>query len=83
MGDAIADDDAWQLAVLSRVLILHPARLSATELRREMRADAHDFARTDAHNRAVDDLIAAGLLRHDGDSIIASRAAMHFDHLHA
>jgi hypothetical protein len=81
MGDAITDDEDWQLAVLSRVLILDPARLSATELRREMRADAHDFTRTDAHGRAVEDLIAAGLLRRDGDSIIATRAATHFDHL--
>ena len=83
MGDTLADDEAWQLAVLTRVLILHPARLSAAELRREMRADAHGFDRTDAHNRAVEDLVAAGLLRRDGDSIIATRAAMHFDHLHA
>jgi len=35
-------DETWQLAVLSRVLILHPERLSATELRREMLANDQD-----------------------------------------
>jgi hypothetical protein len=79
--DAVHSDERWQFAVLSLVLRFHPERLSATELRREMLAGDYDFAKTDSHNRAVRDLIAAGLLRHDGDSIVATRAAMHFDML--
>jgi hypothetical protein len=74
-------DEAWQLAVLSRVLLLHPERLSATELRREMLAGEQDFERIDAHDRAVRDLIGAGLLRRDGDSIVATHAAMYFNSL--
>jgi hypothetical protein len=76
------EDDAWELAVLSRVLVLHPERLSAEELRREMLADGREFARLDAHGRAVRELIAAGLLRRDGDSVVATRAAVRFAALH-
>jgi hypothetical protein len=72
-------DRAWQSAVLTCVLCFHPERLSATELRREMLADDQDFEQTDSHDRAVRDLIAAGLLRRDGDSIVATHAAMCFD----
>jgi hypothetical protein len=75
-------DRSWQLAVLTRVLVLHPFRLSEAELAREILAGTRDFAPTDAHRRAVRDLVAAGLLRHDGDSVIATRAAMHFYLLH-
>jgi hypothetical protein len=75
-------DEAWQLAVLSRVLILHPEHLSADELRREMLADRRDFAQTDAHDRAVRDLIACGLLHRAGDSIVPTRAAVRFHGLH-
>lgn len=74
-------DEAWQLAVLSRVLALYPERLSATELRRVMLDGEQDFDQIDSHDRAVRDLIAAGLLRRDGDSVVATHAAMHFDSL--
>jgi hypothetical protein len=43
------DAEGWQIAVLSRVLVLHPPLLNADELRREMLA-------------AVGVLVAAGLL---------------------
>ena len=75
-------DEAWQLAVLSRVLLLHPERLSIDELRREMLAGDRTFPPTDACDRAIRDLVAVGLLRHDGDSVIATRAAMYFAVLH-
>ncbi|MCU1675564.1 MAG: hypothetical protein JWM93_322 [Frankiales bacterium] len=75
-------DKARQLAVLSFALVRYPERFSADELRREMLADRQDFAGTDAHNRAVRDLLASGLLRRDGDSVIPSRAAVRFHDLH-
>ena len=81
-ADAERTDEAWQLAVLTRVLALHPERLSADELRRETLSGRREVAVVDAHDRAVDDLVAAGLLRRDGDSVIATRAAMHFARLH-
>lgn len=46
-----------------------------------MLAGAQDFDQTDSHDRAVRDLIAAGLLRRDGDSIVPTHAAMCFDAL--
>jgi hypothetical protein len=80
--DPATEDAIWQLAVLSRILRLHPERLSAAELEREMLAGERGFAQLDACTRAVRDLVAAGLLRHDGDSVIATRAATHFALLH-
>jgi hypothetical protein len=75
-------DEAWQLAVLLRILILHPERLSGEELRREMLVGYAGFAQADALDRAVRDLSAAGLLRRDGDSIVPTRAAVYFYALH-
>jgi hypothetical protein len=57
--------------------------LTGEELRRELFVDRHDFSQADAQDRAVRDLIAAGLLRREGDSIIPTRAAMHFYKLHS
>jgi hypothetical protein len=71
-------DESWRIAVLTHVLLEHPALLTGEELRREMLVDQRAFSETDAHDRAVRDLIAAGLLRREGDSIIATRAAVHF-----
>jgi hypothetical protein len=75
-------DEAWQVAVLSLVLLLHPAFLSADELENEMLADRQGFTETDACDRAVRDLVASGLLRRDGDSILPTRAAVRFHALH-
>jgi hypothetical protein len=74
-------DEAWQLAVLYCVLKLHPERLSFAELRRQMFVDDQDFSQADAFDRAVCDLVAVGLLRHDGDSVIAPRAASYFSRM--
>lgn len=81
-GQTELPDEDQQIAVLLHVLIEYPANLSAEELRRELLADDQDFARTDAHDRAVRDLIAAGLLRRNGDSVSPTRAAVHFYNLH-
>jgi hypothetical protein len=78
----VLSDEAWQLAVLTRVLVLEPERLSDVELRREMLAGERAFARIDAYERAVRELVASGLLRHDGDSIVATRAARRYAELH-
>jgi hypothetical protein len=81
IGEAGLSDESWQIAVLSYVLLEHPAFLSVDELRREMVADCRDFSESDAHDRAVRDLVAAGLLRCDGDSILPTRAAVRFNAL--
>lgn len=81
-GPTELPDEAWQRAVLSLVLVLHPERLSPDELRREMLTGVQGFTETDAHDRAVRDLVASGLLRRDGDSVIPTRAAVRFHALH-
>lgn len=83
LGDQALPDESWRLGVLSHVLLEHPALLTGEELRRELLVDLQDFSQTDAHDRAVRDLVAAGLLRREGDSIIPTRAAMHFYKLHS
>ncbi len=83
LGDREPSDESWRIAVLSHVLLEHPALLTGEELRRELLVDRQDFSQTDAHDRAVRDLIAAGLLRREGDSIIPTRAAVHFYGLHS
>jgi hypothetical protein len=83
IGRVELSDESWQIAVLSHVLLEHPALLTAEELRREILVDHRDFSEIDAHDRAVRALIAAGLLRREGASIIATRAAVHFYALHS
>jgi hypothetical protein len=76
--DRTHPDEMWQLGVLCCILVMQPERLSEAELRREMLVDEHDFSQVDECERAVRDLVASGLLRHDGDSVIPTRAAMRF-----
>jgi hypothetical protein len=75
---AMLSDETWQLGVLTSVVVMHPERLSYAELRREMLVDEQEFSQTDDFDRAVRGLVASGLLRHDGDSVIPTRAAMRF-----
>jgi hypothetical protein len=75
-----AEDEGVEAAVLQQLLDLHPARLTPSELIRELGAD-RGFAERDAVERAVRDLAAAGLL-HRGDGFVApSRAALRFSEL--
>jgi hypothetical protein len=71
-----ATDEAVESAMLRHLLDLHPIRLTATELRRELLGQEDDFAARDAIDRAVRDLTAAGLL-HTGDGFVSpTRAAL-------
>jgi hypothetical protein len=74
MHDHGTDDDATQRAVLSLVLAEHPILLAASEIEREVGSG-------DATDRALRDLISAGLLRREGALILPTRAALHFDAL--
>jgi hypothetical protein len=80
---ATVSDEAFEAAVLSHLLVLHPTRLSMCELLREMCPASDDFGERDGCERAARDLIAVGLLRRDGDSIVPTRAALRFDALAA
>lgn len=82
MSTTPADEDAkTERAVLAFVLNLHPTRLSRGELARALASDPEDFAARDAVCRAVDELVAAGLLHRDGHFVAPTRAALRFDAL--
>jgi hypothetical protein len=71
------EDELTQQAVLGLVLAEHPAHLSVGEIVREMGpGDA-----TDAAERAIQDLVGVGLLRCEVESVLPTRAALHFDRL--
>ena len=62
------EDAIAERAVLTQVLLLHPDHLTIPELVRETAAGSEDFAEGDAMERAVCDLISAGLLHCRGAS---------------
>jgi hypothetical protein len=68
------DDLRDQSAVLSLVLDGHPTLLAASEIAREMGPG-------DAVERAMRDLTGAGLLRREGETVLPTRAALHFERL--
>jgi hypothetical protein len=65
-------------AVLPRVLELHPRRLTGRGLSLDLVGDTPAPA-IGRYERAIRDLVAAGLLRADGDSIAPSEAALRAD----
>ncbi|HEY8809777.1 MAG TPA: hypothetical protein VIM28_07115 [Solirubrobacterales bacterium] len=76
-----AQDTTIEAAVLRQLLALHPIQLTVGELAREIGGQTTDFAQTDAVERAVRELAAAGLAHGVGDVVIPSRAALRFDEL--
>jgi hypothetical protein len=76
-----AEDAATESAILRQVLELHPVLVTATELTRELGGESPDFADQDAIERAIRDLAGAGLLRHHGDLLMPTRAALRFSEL--
>jgi hypothetical protein len=77
------DDAATESAVLHLVLELHPTSLTGEELVREMGEAEDGFAGREAIERAVRDLVAAGLLHHSDGFVRPTRAALRFEQLEA
>lgn len=75
------EDAQDRRAVLFRVLALHPAHLTTAELVREITAGAEEFEGTDVIERAIGDLVGAGLLNRAAGVIAPTRAALVFDSL--
>lgn len=69
-------DQGTQGAVMALVLAEHPTLLTLGDLAREIDGE-------DAVVRAVRDLVAVGLLRREGGSVLPTRAALAFDRLSA
>jgi hypothetical protein len=77
------DDAKWQQAVLGCLLdqspyrASRPSQLNKAELAREVLGENPGFAERDAFERAIEDLIRAGLLQHCEAMILVTRAAQH------
>jgi hypothetical protein len=76
------EDDRDQEAVLHHALDAHPDQLTVSELIREFTQGTEDVAEADRIERAASDLVGAGLLHRDRDTIRPTRAALRFDQLH-
>ena len=73
-------DEIMERALLTEILVLHPAELTILELAARMDG-GEDFASDDAVERAIRELTRDGLLRSDCRRIWPSRAALRFDEL--
>lgn len=63
------------------ILARHPAQLTVTEIARELgAAPERSSDRLDA-DQAIDALVESGLLHRQGDFVLPTPAAMHFDRL--
>jgi hypothetical protein len=70
-----AQDGAAEAAALDRVLWLHPTHLTERELLLNLCA-GDGGQRGEIFERAIRDLVADGLLRIDGESIVPTLAAL-------
>ncbi len=76
------EDARLESALLQQVLGLHPTRVTADELIRDLAGEEADFAARDGVKRAIRELAGAGLLhRADDDFVTPTRAAVRFDEL--
>lgn len=80
-ADPAADDSILRAAVLRLVLIEYPVMLTTADLERELTGPTAGATRTDAIERAVRDLVGAGLVNRADALVIPSRAAVEFDRL--
>jgi DNA-binding MarR family transcriptional regulator len=69
------EDTAMESALLQYVLALHPAVVTLEDLARELGETRDDV------DRAVRDLVGAGLLNNSDSLALPSRAALRFDEL--
>lgn len=78
---AAGEDVRTESAVLQYILAFHPVQTSLEELLREFDQGSGDATQRDAVERAVRDLVGAGLLRRSGELVLPTRAALRFDQL--
>jgi hypothetical protein len=76
-----AEDAATESAVLLQVLDLHPTQVTVAELVRDVGGEGAGFAERDAVERAVRELVAAGLLHRRAEFALPTRAALRFSQL--
>lgn len=77
-----AEQDAQtESAVLAFILEEHPAQLTITEVSLVLNADQNAPDSGDAVERAVRELVSAGLLHCQGAFVLPTRAALYFNRL--
>jgi hypothetical protein len=76
------EDARIESALLQRALDLHPTRVTAAELVRDLAGEDADFGARDGVERAIRELTGAGLLHRTEDGLVTpTRAALHFGEL--
>jgi hypothetical protein len=75
------EDLTTESAVLQRIIEVHPARLTVSELVRELAGEDADFAVRDAIERATRELSGVGLLHLQDDFVTPTRAALRYTEL--
>jgi hypothetical protein len=75
------EDRQIETTVLALVLDQHPAHLTIPELSLAMNRGCEGFGSGDKIERAIRELIGAGLLRIIGGLVLPTRAALYFDGL--
>lgn len=76
------EDARVESALLQRVLDLHPTRVTAAELIRDLAGEDADFRARDEVERAIRELTGAALLHRTEDGFVTpTRAALHFGRL--
>ena len=73
-----AQDRKTESAVLALLLDEHPARLTTDELILVLHADPERGDPQDAGQRAIRQLVGAGLIHREGRFLAPSRAALYF-----
>ena len=77
----MGEDRKTEGAILALLLTEHPIRLTMDELGLVLHGDVDLFLPKDAAERAIRELVGAGLVHHDGKFLSSTRAALYFDHL--
>lgn len=73
-----ADDSKVERTILRFVLGEHPDQITMPEATQALSVGPEAFATTDPLNRAVRELVGAGLLRWQGATVLPTRAALYF-----
>lgn len=76
-----AVDAREERMVLGLILELHPDQLTNAELSQALVDADDDFGAKDAVDRALQELVGAGLLRRQVESVLPTRSALHFHRL--
>jgi hypothetical protein len=76
-----AEQDLRDQAVVLTLVLANWPPLRLFDLVREIADDSDDFVQRDRIERAVRDLVGVGLLHRQGEFVLASRAAFHFNRL--